>query len=53
MGQPPQEASDACSNLSQGIACTINTPNGMLAGSCTTVQAGQLACVPEGGPMPK
>jgi len=45
-GQPPQEAIDACSSLSQGSACTIDTPNGMLAGSCTTVQTGQLACVP-------
>ena len=36
-GQPPQEALDACVSLSQGAACTVNTPNGMLAGSCITV----------------
>ena len=49
-GQPPQEAVDACFGLSQNVACTINTPNGTLAGTCTTVQTGQLACVPAGGP---
>ena len=51
-GQPPQAAIDACSGLSQGAACTINTPKDMLAGSCTMVQTGQLACVPVGGGQP-
>jgi hypothetical protein len=49
-GQPPQAAIEACSGLSQGAACTINAPDGTLAGSCMTVQTGQLACVPAGGP---
>jgi hypothetical protein len=49
-GQPPQEAIDACSGLSQGAACTMDTLNGTLTGSCMTVQTGQLACVPAGGP---
>jgi len=48
-GQPPQEAINACSSLSQGAACTVNTPDGSLTGSCMIVQAGQLACVPVGG----
>ncbi|MFL7870952.1 MAG: DUF1566 domain-containing protein [Anaerolineales bacterium] len=49
-GQPPQAALDACSGSNQGAACTVDTPNGMLTGSCMTVQSGQLACVPVGGP---
>lgn len=48
--QPPQAAIQACSGLSQGAACTMNSQNGALTGSCITVQTGQLACVPEGGP---
>ncbi len=48
-GAPPQEAIDACSALSEGAACTINTPRGTLDGSCTNIQS-TLACVPAGGP---
>jgi hypothetical protein len=48
--QPPQEALDACLGLSQGAACTVNTPKGALPGSCLIVQSGQQACVPAGGP---
>jgi hypothetical protein len=48
--QPPQEAIDACMGLEQGVACRVNTPNGTITGFCLTVQSGQLACVPEGGP---
>ncbi|MBC8505198.1 MAG: DUF1566 domain-containing protein [Anaerolineales bacterium] len=46
---PPQEAIDACSASSVGAACSINTPQGTLSGSCTTIQ-NTLACVPEDGP---
>jgi hypothetical protein len=52
-GEPPQEAIDACSGLSQGAACTVNTPNGTLTGSCQVPPQSastQLACVPAGGP---
>lgn len=47
---PPQEAIDACVGLASGAACTIETPNGNLTGSCTAVSSNELACVPEGGP---
>jgi hypothetical protein len=48
--QPPQEAIDACSGLTQGAACSINTPNGVVSGTCgTPPNASQLACVPAGG----
>ena len=49
-GQPPQEALDVCVSLSQGAACTVDTLNGTLTGSCQIVQSDQLACVPAGGP---
>ena len=49
-GQPPQEAIDACVGLSLDATCSVNTPNSTLAGSCTNVPTGQLACVPAGGP---
>jgi len=48
-GEPPQEAINACSCSSSGSACTINTPQGSLSGSCTNIQS-TLACVPEGAP---
>ncbi|MFN8413921.1 MAG: YHYH protein [Anaerolineales bacterium] len=48
-GQPPQAAIDACSNLSVNAACSINTPNGILNGTCQTVQSSVMACVPAGG----
>jgi Protein of unknown function (DUF1566) len=49
-GQPPQEAINACLGLSHNAACTVDAPNGAIPGSCMTVQSGQLACVPAGGP---
>lgn len=48
-GVPPQEAIDACTGLSEGVACSFTTPYGTVNGSCLMVQD-QLACVPEGGP---
>jgi len=49
-GQPPQEAIDACVGSSEGARCQVDTPNGLLDGICRTVQTGEFACVPEGGP---
>jgi len=50
-GQPPQQAIDACNGLAQGAACTINTPNGTINGTCNTPpNSSQLACMPQGGP---
>jgi YHYH protein len=49
-GQPPQEALNACINLPQGAACTINTPNGQVNGTCNfPPNSSQLACTPAGG----
>lgn len=49
--QPPQEAITACSGLSSGSSCSINTPNGTVTGTCgTPPNATQLACMPAGGP---
>jgi hypothetical protein len=49
--QPPQEAIDACNGLAQGASCSVNTPNGTIAGTCKTPpNSSQLVCVPQGGP---
>lgn len=49
VGQPPQEAIDACVGLSQGASCSV----GSMMGSCMTPpNTSQLACVPAGGPPP-
>jgi hypothetical protein len=49
--QPPQEAITACSGLTQGASCSINTPNGTVSGTCNTPpNQSQLACMPAGGP---
>lgn len=51
--QPPQEAITACTGLSQGASCSINTPNGTIIGTCgMPPNSTQLACVPAGGPPP-
>jgi hypothetical protein len=51
--QPPQEAIVACSGLSVGSACSINTPNGTVNGTCGTPPNSTLiACMPAGGPPP-
>ena len=50
-GQPPQGAINACVGLTQGTACSINTPNGVISGTCgAPPNASQLACMPVGGP---
>lgn len=49
--QPPQAAIDACVNLTVNAACTMNTPNGSLSGTCNTPpNSSQLACMPAGRP---
>jgi hypothetical protein len=49
--QPPQEAFDACVNLSANASCSVSTPNGSINGTCQTPpNLGQLVCVPTGGP---
>jgi hypothetical protein len=47
--KPPQEALDACSEASEGDACEINAPHGIVTGTCRLIE-GLLACVPAGGP---
>lgn len=48
--QPPQEAITACSGLSVGASCSINTPNGVVSGTCgAPPNSTQLACMPAGG----
>lgn len=49
-GQPPQAAIDACANLLVNAACTVNTTNGTISGTCLTLQNSVTACVPAGGP---
>ncbi|MCO1335570.1 hypothetical protein MO867_14620 [Microbulbifer sp. OS29] len=55
--QPPQEAIDACNNMAEGDACTVETPRGTLEGTCRMPpQVEQLVCVPargKGGPGPR
>lgn len=52
-GQPPQEAITACVGRTQSAACSFMGGNGgTVTGTCQTVQSGQLACVPQGGPPP-
>ncbi len=48
-GPPPPEAIEACESKSEGDTCEVNTPHGMLNGTCITIE-NQSACVPEGGP---
>jgi len=47
---PPREAIEACTGLQVDAACTVDTPNGSLTGSCGYTPSGDLACIPEGGP---
>lgn len=53
VGQPPQEAINACINLTLGAACSISTPNGTINGTCgSPPNSSQLTCMPQGGPPP-
>lgn len=49
--QPPQAAIEACVGQTQNAACSINTPNGIVSGTCgTPPNSSQMACMPAGGP---
>jgi len=49
---PPLEAINACNSLSEGVSCSILTPNGnTVNGMCQTLE-GQLACAPSDGTQP-
>ncbi len=47
-GPPPQEAFDACANLSASDSCSVETPKGTLEGSCQIAPRGEeeLVCMP-------
>jgi hypothetical protein len=47
--KPPAEAIAACKGKKLNTSCRINTPQGTVTGTCTTIQ-NQLACTPQGGP---
>lgn len=49
-GQPPQAAIDACASLTVNAACSVNTPNGTISGTCQALQNSVTACIPAGGP---
>ncbi|WP_020414479.1 hypothetical protein ACJJIP_01865 [Microbulbifer sp. VTAC004] len=45
--KPPQEAFDACNEMSEGDSCTVETPRGTLEGTCRIPpREEQLVCVP-------
>ena len=46
--QPPQQAIDACTGLSVNAACTLNSLNSTLTGTCASIQ-NTLTCVPTNG----
>lgn len=46
-GSPPQDTINACVNLSQGAACTLNTSFGTINGTCNLPPfSQQLVCIP-------
>jgi len=52
---PPPEAYTACEGLSEGGACSVETPHGTLSGTCRvprrgSLQEASLICAPAGGP---
>ena len=52
---PPPEAYTACEGLSEGTACSVETPHGTLSGTCRvprrrSLQEASVICVPAGGP---
>lgn len=44
--KPPQEAIDACKGHATHSVCSVEAPNGTLAGTCLTSPDSSLACVP-------
>ena len=49
---PPQEAVDACADLSEGNSCSFNPQQSTVTGVCRVTPTNQLACIPEGSPPP-
>jgi len=50
---PPEEAIAACESVSEGEACSFESPRGdVIQGSCEITRANVAACVPEGGRPP-
>jgi len=48
---PPEEAIAACGGVSEGVACSFESPRGdVIEGSCEITRADVVACVPEGRP---
>lgn len=49
---PPPEAVEACTNLSEGDACSFSGRHGEVEGTCIVPRRDEesLACAPEGGP---
>ena len=46
-GPPPQEAFDACASLLVDDACSVETPNGTLEGTCQQApREEKLVCMP-------
>jgi len=46
-GPPPQEAFDACASLLVDDACSVETPNGTLEGTCQQAPRDEeLVCMP-------
>jgi hypothetical protein len=52
---PPQAAFDACSSLSEGASCSVQTPMRTLQGTCVAFPQRGLVCRPAGmgGPPPQ
>ena len=44
---PPPEAIKACQGQAERAPCQIQTPPGLVSGTCATLQ-GQLLCMPKG-----
>ena len=50
LGGPPPEALAACKSLAAGAACSVTTPRGTEAGTCTAPEGKPLACRPKNAP---
>lgn len=48
--RPPQEALDACANLSDGASCSFTAHGHTMTGTCHGPEGLPPACVPAGGP---
>ena len=46
--RPPAAAYEACEGLSEGDRCAVETPRGVMEGTCTALSEGdELACLPD------